>query len=107
MVHPECKPQVIELANAVCSTSQMITYAKKSKAKEFIVATEEGMIYRLRKEIPNKKFYSVGGVCIQMKKITLPGIYDALKKEQFEVKLKEETRIKAKRALDRMLELTG
>jgi quinolinate synthase len=105
IVHPECKLDVIELADAVCSTSQMIDHAKKSDAEEFIIATEEGMINRLKREISNKKFYTIGGVCLQMKKITLENVYEALKKEQFEVKLQEEIRIKAKKALDKMLDL--
>ena len=105
IVHPECKLDVIELADAVCSTSQMIDHAKRSDAEEFIIATEEGMINRLKREIPHKKFYTIGGVCLQMKKITLENVYEALKKEQFEVKLQEEIRIKAKKALDKMLDL--
>ncbi len=103
VVHPECRPEVIELADAVCSTSQMITYCRESDAEEFIIGTEEGMINRLKMDCPNKKFYCAGGTCLQMKKITLEKIYNALKNEKNKVEIKEEIRLKAKKALDRML----
>ena len=83
----------------------MIDYAKNSKASEFIVATEEGMCARLERELPGKKFYALGGVCKQMKKISLYDVYLALKMGQFEIKLDEAVRKRAKKALDRMLEL--
>lgn len=105
IAHPECRPEVIRIADAVCSTSQMIGYAKKSDACEFIVATEEGMNNRLVREVPDKKFYTVGGTCLQMKKITLQNVYDALDKEQHEVVLDDDVRLGAKRALERMLSL--
>lgn len=105
MAHPECRLEVLNLADAVCSTSQMLTYAKKSHAKEFIVATEEGMVKRLEREFPLKKFHAIGGICTQMKEITLHNICESLEKEQFEIKLDENLRKKAKTALDRMLEL--
>jgi len=106
MVHPECSQDVIAMADAVCSTGQMIDYAKNSKASEFIVATEEGMCARLERELPGKKFYALGGVCKQMKKISLYDVYLALKMRQFEIKLDEAVRKRAKKALDRMLELS-
>ena len=105
MAHPECRPELLNMADAVCSTSQMLTYAKKSHAKEFIVATEEGMVKRLEREFPGKKFHPIGGICTQMKEITLHNICESLEKEQFEIKLDENLRKKAKTALDRMLEL--
>ncbi len=105
MVHPECSPDVIRMADAVCSTGQMIDYAKKSSACDFIVATEEGMCARLKREFPEKKFYPVGGICTQMKEIRLYDVYMALKMNQFEITLDEPVRKRAKKALDRMLEL--
>ena len=105
MVHPECRAEVIAMADGVCSTGQMIDYAHKSRASEFIVATEEGMCARLEHEFPGKKFYAVGGVCTQMKEIRLYDVYRSLKMGQFEIKLDEEVRKRAKKALDRMLEL--
>lgn len=107
VAHPECKPEVVKLADAVCSTSQMIDYTRNSEAREFIIATEQGMINRLHREMPKKKFYTLGGPCLQMKKINLRNTYQALEKEQWEVKLEEETIAKAKKALDRMLQVTG
>ncbi len=105
MAHPECRLEVLNMADAVCSTSQMLTYAKKSHAKEFIVATEEGMVKRLEREFPLKKFHAIGGICTQMKEITLQNVCESLEKEQFEIKLDENLRKKAKIALDRMLEI--
>jgi quinolinate synthase len=105
IVHPECRLAVIELADAVCSTSQMIRYARESDADEFIIGTEEGMVNRLNRELPDKRFYTLGGVCTAMKKITLEKVHDALKKEQFAITIPEEIRIKAKRALDTMLDV--
>ena len=105
VVHPECRPDVIELADAVCSTSQMIDYCKKSSAKEFIIATECGMVDRLKREIPGKSFYSTGGVCFQMKKITLQKVYDCLLYERNRIEISKEIMDKARKALDRMLKV--
>ena len=85
MVHPECRPEVIAMADAVCSTGQMIDYAQTSAASEFIVATEKGMCARLEREFPGKNFYAVGGICTQMKEIHLYDVYMALKMNQFEI----------------------
>jgi len=106
MTHPECRMDVLRLADAVCSTSQMIKHAKESDAREFIVVTECGMVNMLKKEMPEKLFWSVGGTCIQMKKITLEKVYDCLKNETNKVKVDPEISEKAKKALDRMIEVT-
>jgi quinolinate synthase len=105
LVHPESPPDVIKLADYVIGTGGMLKHAKKSKAKEFIVATEEGMCNRLRREIPGKKFYPAGGVCQNMKRITLEKVYECLKGEKNEVKVPEKVAAKARKALERMLEL--
>ena len=105
LVHPESPPDVIKLADRVLGTGGMIKYAKASKANEFIVATEEGMCNRLRREIPGKAFYPAGGVCQNMKMITLEKVYECLKSERNEVKVPEEVARRARKALDRMLEL--
>ena len=105
MVHPECRMDVINLGDAVCSTSQMITYAKESSAKEFIAVTECGMVNRLKKEMPDKRFYAVGGTCIQMKKITLEKVYECLRDEKPTVEIDKDIMDKARRALERMLEV--
>jgi quinolinate synthase len=105
LVHPECIPEVVDLADEICSTTGMINYVKKSQDKKFIIATEIGMLERLKRMFPEKVFFQAppGGTCIQMKKITLPLVLEALKKEQFKVTVPEDIRVRAKNALDRML----
>ncbi len=105
LIHPECTPEIIELADEVCSTSGMINYVRHSKDNKFIIATEIGLIERLRIEFPDKIFFQAppGGTCLQMKKTTLPLVLDSLKKEQFKVTVPEDIRVRAKKALDRML----
>ncbi|MCM8797959.1 MAG: quinolinate synthase NadA [Candidatus Omnitrophica bacterium] len=105
IVHPECRPEVIELADKVLSTEGMCRYAKISGAKEFIVATETGIIYRLRKENPDKLFYpaSEKAICPNMKKITLEKVLWALEELKYTVVLKDEIIEKARLAVQRML----
>jgi quinolinate synthase len=103
IAHPECPMEVLKLADKVCGTEGMVKYAKESPAKKFIVITEEGMVNRLKREIPNKTFYAGAGVCFNQKAITLKHVYDSLKNEQYEIKVPEEIRVKAKKALDKML----
>jgi len=107
LIHPECKPELVELADFVGSTKQIIDHAAQSDRKEFIIGTEMGVLYKLKKDNPDKKFYlmSQGLICTNMKKTTLNSVYEALRDMKYEVKLDEEIRIKAKRALDRMLEV--
>jgi len=105
MVHPESPLAVIELADIVTGTGGMIKYAKKNRAKEFIVATEEGMCNRLEREVPKKKFYPAGGTCENMKRITLEKVYECLRDEKNEVHVDSEVARKARAALERMLEL--
>lgn len=109
LAHPECKMEVLELADYVGSTSDIIEYASKSKADELLICTELGVLYELKKGNPDKKFYSVGHrqFCPNMKKITLEKIADSLKNMQTEVKLSEEDRIKAYKPLNKMLELAA
>ena len=107
MVHPECTPQVVALADEVLSTSQMARFAKESEAKEFIVGTETGLIYRLKQDNPNKEFYpaSEAAVCPNMKRTTQEKILWALEEMKEEVRVSDEIRQKAKLAIDRMLEI--
>ncbi|MEN8615334.1 quinolinate synthase NadA [Dehalogenimonas sp. THU2] len=107
MVHPECRPEVAAVADAVLSTGGMIRYAKQPEIKEFIVGTEMGIIHRLRKENPGKKFYPVSeqAVCPNMKLITLDKVLYSLETEAHEVTVSEEVAEKAKRAIERMLEI--
>jgi len=106
MVHPECRPEVIEIADAVKSTSGMCRYAGETEAKEIIVGTEVGIIHRLRKENPHKLFIPVSeqAICPRMKLITLENILWALQDMAPQVKVPEEIRIRAKAAVDRMIE---
>lgn len=105
--HPECRPEVIDLADHVCSTSGMYKFAKASKAKTIIVGTEMGILYRLKKENPDKKFIlaSKSLICPNMKLITLEDVLEALQKMDRVIKVPEDIRIPAKMALDRMLEV--
>jgi quinolinate synthase len=105
--HPECIPEVLDLADHVCSTSGMYKYAKESDAKEFIIGTEMGILYRLRKENPQKKFYLASDdlICPNMKLTTLEDVYTAIQDMVNVVKVTEDIRIPAKKALDRMLEI--
>lgn len=105
MAHPECRPEVLELANHVTSTSGMLRFAKASRAKEFIVGTEIGIMHRLKKENADKIFYPLRRdmICPNMKKTTLNSVLTALREMKNVIKVPEDIRISAKRALDRML----
>lgn len=105
VVHPECRPEVIALADEVLSTGGMIRYAKREDVSEMVVGTEIGIIHRLRKENPGKKFIPVSeqAVCPNMKLITLEKILWALEEMRPQVKVPEATRLKAKTAVDKML----
>jgi quinolinate synthase len=106
MVHPECRPEVIDMADATRSTEGMITFAKESPKTEFIVGTEQEMLYRLRKECPDKTFYPVpGAVCPTMKLITLENILAALESMSPEVVLDPELMEKARKPLQRMMDI--
>ncbi|MEW6222444.1 MAG: quinolinate synthase NadA [Candidatus Hadarchaeota archaeon] len=109
LVHPECDPEVQKLANHICSTSQMITRAKASPAKRFIIGTEVGMVQRLRREFPDKEFIPAleTAVCEQMKKHNLQKLYEALRDVKHVVKVREDVAERARRATERMLELSG
>ncbi len=105
--HPECNPDVVDLADHVCSTSGFYTYIKKSDKKRFIVGTEKGVLYKLKKENPDKEFIMAYDTfqCKNMKKITLNSLYESLLKEQHVITVPEEIRIKALGSIQRMLEV--
>ena len=105
MVHPECLSSVAALADAVLSTSQMGKYAKESPAKEFIVGTEAGLVYRLKQDNPNKEFYpaSERAVCPNMKRTTQEKVLWALEGLKEEVRVLDDIRKKARLAIERML----
>ena len=108
LVHPECKPEVTALANYVGSTSGIISYVKSSTAPEFIVVTEMGVLYELKKQNPDKKFYTAGNmqICPNMKKITLDKIIQALQTGSPAVALKEDFMKRALAPMERMLALS-
>jgi quinolinate synthase len=109
MAHPECRPEVLALADAVLSTSGMQDFAKDSDKESFIVGTEEGLIYPLQKANPNKSFYkaSESMVCEDMKRTTLADVLRAISSMTYEVKVTEKVRVPASKAVQRMLEITG
>ncbi len=107
MAHPECTEPVKELSDAILSTSQMLNYAKKSTAKQFIVATEVGMLHPLKKQNPEVEFIPASdrAICPNMKKITLEKVAWSLEDMQYKITVPEEVRIEAKKAIDRMVEI--
>jgi quinolinate synthase len=105
IAHPECRKDVIAMADAVLSTSAMMRYARESSADKFLIVTECGLSDRLLMEIPEKHFYKACKLCRYMKMITLPGVRDALVNLRYEITMADEVREGARRALERMLEL--
>lgn len=105
MVHPECQPEILDLADQICSTSGMYEFAAKSAAKKFIVGTENGILWRLRKDNPGKEFImpSQRMVCPDMKLTRLEDVLRCLETMEPRIIVPEEIRLKAKQALDRML----
>jgi len=105
MVHPECLSSVVALADAVLSTSQMSKYARENPAKEFIVGTEIGLIYRLKQDNPDKEFYpaSERAVCPNMKRTTQEKVLWSLEELKEEVRVTDDIRKGARLAIDRML----
>lgn len=106
LVHPECQPEVIEIADYAFSTNGMVTHVKASPKKEFIIGTEKGMCYRLEKEAPGKKFYPVPtAICPNMKKTTLEKVLKSLQILEPKIILSDEVMQKARKPLQRMLEM--
>jgi len=105
MAHPECTQEVCELADIVCSTEGLVRFAKETEAKDIIVATEVGMLHRLKKEAPDKNFIPASdlAVCPNMKKNTLEKVLWSLEEMKHEIKVPEDVRVKALKAINRML----
>ena len=105
--HPECRENVLEISDFIGSTSEILSFAERSEAKEFIICTEMGVFYELELKNPNKKFYSVGHrqFCPNMKKISLEKVLYAMETLEPVVEIDEKLRIKAAKPLSRMLEL--
>ena len=107
LAHPECRQDVLQIADAVLSTSGMVRFAKESPAHDFLIVTECGLSDRLMLEVPEKKFYKSCKLCQYMKMITLEGTRDALRDLAPEITLDEDVRVRAARAIDRMLAIAG
>ncbi len=107
VAHPECKMEVVGMADAVESTSGMVRYVKSSPAKEFIICTEMGIIHRLKKDNPDKHFYSPSteNLCPNMKLITVEKVLWSLEDLQPVIELPPETIEKARKAIERMVEI--
>ncbi len=105
MVHPECTEPVKELSDQILSTGQMLKCAAKSTAKRFIVGTEVGIIHALKRQSPDKEFYPATerAICPNMKLMTLEKIAWALEDMQYKVTVPQDIRIRAQKALDRMV----
>ncbi len=101
--------EILEEAAYIGSTSGIIDYASKSSATEFIIGTELGVMYKLEKENPDKRFYPLMPcqVCQDMKKINLEKVLKCMEEETGEVEVEEELRNSALASLDRMLELAS
>jgi quinolinate synthase len=107
LAHPECRPDVRQIADERLSTGQMLKYVKQSPKAEFIIATEEGILHTLRKQNPDKRFYPANekSVCPNMKKITLEKVLWSLEDMKYRITVEEPVRTQAKKSLDRMLEV--
>lgn len=103
IAHPECRPEVLELADHVTSTTGMLEAARNDPADEFFILTECGMTERLNRELPDKKFYGLCNMCFDMKKNTIESVLDCLLKEKEVVEVDPTVAKRAKFALDRML----
>ena len=103
--HPECSPDIVELADHVTSTSGMYKYVQESEVKKFIIGTEMGILWRMRRDNPEKDFIlpSESLICPNMKLTTLEDVLESLQKMENVVTVDNDIRIKAKGTLDRML----
>jgi quinolinate synthase len=107
LVHPECRPDVAKLANAVLSTSGMVRYAKERPANRFLIVTECGLSDRLAMEVPDKTFLKGCKLCAFMKVTTLEDVRDSLLYLRYEVDVPEDIRVPAEKALRRMFDVTA
>ncbi len=109
VVHPDCTPQVRAIADLVLNTTAMLEFARQTDAEEVIIGAEVGLIHRLTKENPGKRFIAASerAVCGKMKLITLENILWSLENMTYQIKVPEDVRLKAKSAIDRMLEFEG
>ncbi len=109
LAHPECRPEVLSFADRILSTSGIVREVGSSGSTEFIIGTEREIVRSLKREYPDKKFYpaSEKAFCYNMKKITLEAILNSLQNMEYDIHVPEHIRVKARKALDRMLEISG
>ena len=105
IAHPECRPEVIDIADAILSTSQMLRYAADSEAQEFIVVTEEGLLHALSKAAPNKRFFNLTPtmLCPNMKVTTIEKVRDCLRDGTGEIDVEQDVRVAALQSVERMV----
>lgn len=108
IVHPECRKEVVNLADEVFSTGGMVNFAKKTDRKVIIIGTEEGIISRLKRENPEKEFCSLGPrrICLDMKKTKMESVLQTLEQEKYEITIPEDVMERARVALERMLSVS-
>jgi len=108
-VHPECRPEVIDLADKVLSTGKMVKEARITDKKDIVIGTESGIIYRMEKENPGKRFYPVkeGALCSNMKKTTLRKVWRALEEMKYRMEVPREISARARSAIEKMVEIQG
>jgi quinolinate synthase len=107
LVHPECKTEVIDIADYALSTNGMVNHVKKSDSTEFIIGTEKEICYRLKKENPKKEFYPIKyAICPNMKKITLNKVLKSLENLEPKIKLSNQIMQNAKKPLQRMIDIS-
>jgi quinolinate synthase len=106
MVHPECPSAVVDRADETLSTSGMLRFARQSDASEFLVGTEEGLLHRLKKENPDKRFHSIGAakLCPNMKKTSLADLASSLELGRYAITVPDGILQKARQALERMIQ---
>jgi len=109
LVHPEARMEVLEIADAVCSTGGMLRHVAASQAEEFIVVTEEGLLDRLRREYPDRGFFPAGRpkICSNMKRTSLEDVVKAMELNRYEIEIDAGTSSRAEGALRRMLDYSG
>ena len=109
LVHPECRPEVVDLADFVGSTTQIFDYAKKTSNKEYIICTEKGVVDRLERDYKDKKFYLVNDriVCHNMKQNSLEDILNSLENEEHEVSVNAEISKLALNSINKMISINA
>lgn len=109
LAHPECHQSVVAMADYVGSTTGIMKFAAQSDKKEFIIATEKGVVDRLKRDYPEKEFYLIKDnvICPNMKWHTLTDIYNALDREEHEITVDTEIASKALKCIERMLEVSA